>query len=1165
MKKILNSLFLTLPLAGAIVLSSFNNHNRTNNTTVNYTNSELNNYSLGNSNSNFNSVNALQETINNNLNALLENVDVSNNNGLLTYGEILNEAPERYSKINRFNGSLNIDKKLIVDTNIINNKNFDISGDSIDKKISKLSNINLKTSYFDNYSFSEVSTNLNDFVSPVNITKSNEISNTIFSGSNVNYNLKTNKIENQQRMKEIHREYENNIYKEDQTVNDNLYFWYGNGEGFSRWNHNKKIWQIFSSGTLKNKLNKIIDQFGNYKDGGISSISMNGEFGRVEFNVSVLKNTKISKLEFGVDSWIEQKTYWVPQYPSRNPRPVTKYFHMKKVTSIRVTYNNGQTQYFDFLKNSDKNLFNSEATKNGELFSFRDGMSYNGSSINVNYRFTNNIIKKDSKSIYLNEDRVFLEGGTSKNVNLNTFVVTNFKLDKILNFDLSDDNKYSNNGAVWTKPPMLKFKFNDEILSPAYELFSLKKLNVEIDKLLFNPTTDKKIKDSLLNLSQSIFKRTKLFSEYKKQFDDLLNKGQLIPIDTSLTSNEIYKNFEDTSKWNITIPTNVDEWDIYWNVISTYLGSNDIYLEYSTPKNNQLHKAKIWDKNSLTLNEIEMPQVSYTNEQQVIFSNIYATSNNLFSNIVYNVSSFSLDSKYSNFTKNEQSETILYKYLYRKGALNYKNFDISSRNNDNRSIEVPLDKYVSEVVKLNNDFVDITGGEVLRALNKVITTDGKKEVFNEATSIHNSTNILSFSNWIEGLDYFGIPHNKDGFLYYDDDPFRYPTFVRNDSDGIFYTIARINKWNLIGDSASETHGEFSQEFVDKLRNNKDIFELKVPLEQNDQGYFLIKCKSNVTTSRISSTKDLESWNPNFNVGNKIIEDIRNPLNIFNTTENATIIKKFLSDVNNYNSETIINDFTDENNNEFQKIQTLYSLDTNKTFNLKLNYFGGTFTQDYKQYETGDNNDGYYGRDGNIPTLEYDFLKKVFKSDWNKSNYDTGEGRIVSRNEIHSDTPPQKKYEYILNPKYKIEIKEDYSYFSEYNIKYDAYLTDANGSTFSYEINIVELISMFKNEYENHHNESFKKEYSEEKDNFDKYISEKLNKTSVMQKPNKPVPDTQLSNRKELNTGALVGGVSSGILIIIITLLVFLFWRSNKKRRMLFGDVDVEKKDSKGDK
>lgn len=1090
MKKILNSLFLTLPLAGAAIVPSLNIYKQQIISSKVLEN--INHSSLFSNNVGYNIENELKNNL---------------TNGNSGFQKILDDNEK--SKI--------FDYKF--------NSNFDatITSNVLDETLAKMS-FNRKIINFNNFSY----INQKDSIIKDNISISFDFNNLGFKKRNVNIKYDDIKpfisVENINRNKVIN----NGFYTLEQYDFD-LFTNYNSSSqkgDFILFSNEEKIEKLFTKKILFPGQVTFRDYM------SIPVVFDGKQYNNVSSMISDIGIDVIDRITIGGISF---SPYSLP----------------KKL------YGTGYTTAGQWVLRPASNGYTEKVWVPGRYTSkyYIDDNSYSSGWVH-NYEIT--LKQKYNEKLSLLPKISIIDSKENKNSYVN--VITSSNVSKMLKIDLEKSNKYSNNGSVWTEKPKLKFSLNEELLIPAYELFKLKELHNYIEDILTsnNNLSNREIK-SLRNLDISIMNRSDTYSNFNKQLNDLLTNGKDIPYKPNEKKLEIYDIYESIDGYGVVVSDNINEWDEQWNVIVSTFENNDIVANYLTPDSKNVKSIKIWSKESKKFNDIFAVNNPNGNENYIYIRDLISQNNASWKS--NSISQVKFNTGFDNVKINSNG-FFCYDFLYRENAKNYQLFDIETRKLDSRSIQIPTNKYASEVVLADNNFVDASGGEILQALNNVIKTDSNRKVFSQVSTINDDTNITRFSNWNDGLDYFGIPHLKNGR------PFNergYPSFSRNNSDGIFYVIAKIDNWKLDGDKVNNfASGDFSKKFVDSLRSNKDIFELDLFNNSGNQGFFLIKVKSNLTTTNINPINDLETWNPNFTDSSKIRDDIRNPLNIFNTDLNNINLLNFFKDKNNLNLSTISETKEIDDGTKIETtIKETYSIDRNKNFTLLLDSFGGIFTQDYYLYEEGLNDDNY--QRGEIPSLEQDFLKKVFYSFWN--NHDGDIGKIVYRYEDGSTSPYEKRYKYALKDEYDLYIKENDSYYSEYTKEYSAYIKNKGKNSFSLDIKIGEIINMYEDQYSENNNELLKNEWLRKKDDTQEYI--KKNFTSVRKEvQNKNDGNSQTNSGKQIsnvNTGALVGGVSSGILILIITLLLFLFWRSNKKRRMLFGDVDVEKKDSKGDK
>lgn len=1090
MKKILNSLFLTLPLASAVVLPNLNIHQQTIGLSK-LLNDKVDKPSFI-SDVGYNIENELKNNLDDNYSEFKKTLDNNEKEKMFNYKFKSNfDAPDMSNTLNESLATMNLNTKFIN----FNNFSYVAEKDSIVKDNISLSfdinNLGFKKRNI-NIKYDEIK----PFISIQNINRNNIINNAFYTLEQYNFDLFTNYNSSSS---EGDFELFSNEEKIDQLFTKNISF---PGQATGR---DYMTIPVVFDGLQYNNINSMINDIG---IDNIDKITIGG----ISFSPYSLP-----KRLFGTGYTTGGQWVFRPG-PSGYPEKVWVPGHYI-------------SEYY-----IDNNHYSSGWVHKYEIV----------------------LKEKYIEKLSLLPKVDILDNVKIENTYIN--VVSSSNVSKMLKIDLDDANKYSNDGFVWTQKPKIKFSFNEELLVPAYELFKLKELYNHIENILYenNNLSSREIK-SLRNLEVSIANRSDTYLNFSKQLNDLFSIGKEIPYRPNEKKLEIYENYESVDGYGVVVSDNINEWDEQWNVIVSTFKNYDIVANYLTPDSKNVKSIKIWSKDDKKFNDIFAVNNPNGNENYIYIVDLISQNNASWKS--NSISQVKYDARFENIKINNNG-IFCYDFLYRENAKNYQSFDIETRKLDSRSIQIPINKYASEVVLADNNLVDASGGEILHALNNVIKTDSDKKIFSQVSTINDDTNISRFSNWNDGLDYFGIPHLRNGRPFNEKG---YPSFSRNNSDGIFYVIAKIDNWKLDGDKGNNfASGDFSKKFVDSLRSNKDIFELNLFNNSGNQGFFLIKVKSNKTTTNINPINDLETWDPNFIDASTIKSDMRNPLNIFNTDLNNANLLNFFKNKNNLNLLIKRESKEIDNGTKIETtIEETYSIDRDRNFTLLLDNFGGTFTQDYYLYEEGLNDDNY--QRGDIPSLEQDFLKKVFYSYWN--NHDGDIGKIVYRYEDGSVSPYEKRYKYVLNKEYDLYVKENGSYYSEYTKEYNAYIKNKDKNNFSLDIKIGDIIDMYEKQYSENSNDLLKNEWLSKGDSVDKYIKNNFNsikkEIEIINNGNSGISNN--SQASKINTGALVGGVTSGILVLIIVILIFLFWRSNKKRKLLFGDVDNEKNDSKGDK
>lgn len=1162
MKKILTKFFGISIVAGASIITPFTMN-------VNQSN-ELN-----------------IKNVKTNSNSIINNIDV----GYDIESELANNLNIKYTKTlksetnNKKVGLLNYEvdgiksnnqKNKIINIELQNKSNYYIknasfSNETIEEAISKNvhSVLNIKSwsdfgaedIQFNSSSQSNSTRNFKNYFGIQNI-KQTSYKNSFYQLSNYSYDykLKNFALENQYLIgkKQLNfnlidvwnKEFTSENYFLDQDGDHYLWDQGPKGKASVRYRSNQ-------NSNLITNLNNIIKFFGSYSNFKATKIKFNDyvreqkyvpirnghawqfqltfsnlKNGYFELDLSKLKNKTIKSIDFFVHFWrVGTDVY------SRVDRFDILYDGETTPQYIEVPWN---PNYDGFSRGQEWGLYSKNDLKN----------RFN------NFKFSYQIEQSEKITSYV-EYLSLIPNSILRNEefnNINEFkVVNNIDAFKLLKINLNLNNTYSNNGSVWSKAPELSFGVNEDLLVPAYELYKLKELHNTIQDDLAKNTLTKQQRISLNNLYISLQNRTDTYKNFKQKYDDLFSTGKNIPYDSNTNYISLYNEYVSNDGYGVEISSDINNWDEQWNIITSLFKSNDIYMNYSTPNSTEIKSAKIWDKKTKKFNPITATSNENRNENFIKLSSMEVK--NGLSSSLYNPSEIKYDTTYTNITKGNNGQ-LIYNFLYRQSAKNYQNFDITTRSIDSRSIQLPFDKYASEVVKSDNDFVDPTGGEVLKALNSVIKSDVDTEVFSQASTINDDTNINRFTNWNDALDYFGIPHTESGRVY---DELGRPSFSRNDSDGIFYTLAKINGWKLDEDTDNSiASGNFSQKFVQSLRTNKDIYELDLFNKTGNQGWFLVKVKSNKTTTSINPINDLESWNPTYTDTNSISTDIRNPLNIFNTSTNNQNIINFFKNTNNLSlktEQTVID--SEDGYRSIITTTNTYSIDKNKEFELKLDKFGGTFTHDYWAYENGMTNDGY--EMGEHPTLEQDFLKKVFNSYWNESV--DNDGKIVYRYEIKSPIGNQKKYTYVLKDQYQLNLEEDMSYYSKYIVKYDAYITNkSKTSEFNLNTTIGNIIDMFEKQYSNNSNEALKNEWSANKQKINEYIEKNLNSTTTKTEI-KPQQEP-VTNSASKNITPVALGISVPILLLVIGAMIAYIVYSKIRQKKYFDSFNEEPKNNK---
>lgn len=714
-----------------------------------------------------------------------------------------------------------------------------------------------------------------------------------------------------------------------------------------------------------------------------------------------------------------------------------------------------------------------------------------------------------SEELLLNPNTIIKNDEIEK---INTIkVITDFQYNNLIKINLNDSNKLNDNGNVWTKAPNLNFDFNDEYFLPAKELFNLKNLVININNFLINENLTENQKKNLNNLKFNILQLNDSYQNFYNEYLEILNNKKDINLSLSPTLDIYIKYFKYQPN-----AKNFDLWDQDYLILSTILNNSIIKVHYLTPESKKVKEQIIWNKSNFI--PIVATNSLDRNSNFINLLNLTFDSNNETKIINFSDGTIKYDKKFDNvYLKNK---TLFYKFYYRNNAKNYSDLNINTRNKDYRSIELPLNLYLDEFIDDNYNFIESYKNSILNALNQTINTTNKVKIFDNIFSINDKKIIQNFEDWNDALNYFGIAENNLNSL-------------KNNSTGIFYLIASVKNWKFCNDISENTFGDYGSSFIENLNKNKDIYPLKTNIKNNN-GYFLIKAKSNKRTTLINLFGDKEKWKCNFKEADTIWDDIRNPLTIFNTLENQENIKNFFQDKNNLKEQTIVNKELLEKEKRIKITTTkTYSIDNNKVISLNLNDgLTGTFLSN-KIKNKIENYD-----------LNQDFLEKIYNSIYNFTNPKTQKGEIVN---FINDLEP--KYE--LNPRYQLTISSNYLYINN-KILYSAKITNNNSDNFNYQITVENLKKIFDIQYKNN-SSTLSDEYLKLLNELDNNIKSLSKKEIQYQNIELPITSNNIPNKNNLSVNVIIAVSICSIFLTFLSFIVVwqIIYKKQKNKKIIY--------------
>lgn len=360
---------------------------------------------------------------------------------------------------------------------------------------------------------------------------------------------------------------------------------------------------------------------------------------------------------------------------------------------------------------------------------------------------------------------------------------------------------------------ILKPKLNKEIIHHSYFVSSIKDnypiaslyINTFIKELIFE---QKNIIDLNYDLNVSLIARlsSKNLNNNMNQVSTIIPKINFDYFNFKIN----YPNFKD-----INDPKFIYALKKFEDEIKKFVSQEEIYLTMSNGK--QTQKVLV-NKSSLSY-ETEILIDALKNKQEIYIEEIST-------NAGY---SFDLQTVFDNSIKNPlvtfKNNKIYFNFVCRPNALNIQNFQaFNSRLKMNQKV------YASQLIDDNNMLLNKDW--VLNQLNMNFIINSKNNLFD---SIYNLNELFNgqFININKVAKEIGLNYENNLF----------ETQVDN-LKGNIYFIAKIKNWKFSNDLSSDTiQGDFNISFKEKLKQNKDIYELVSQNYSDGNGYFLVRMKT----------------------------------------------------------------------------------------------------------------------------------------------------------------------------------------------------------------------------------------------------------------------------------------------------------------------------------
>lgn len=455
-------------------------------------------------------------------------------------------------------------------------------------------------------------------------------------------------------------------------------------------------------------------------------------------------------------------------------------------------------------------------------------------------------------------------------------------------------------------------------------------LSINLPYLENNPNNESGIwnkEDLIKNNYESIFKFSddlkllKFISDYIKSNNgkEFINDNEMNNFQDRLIKSKIIKQKNDNQKYSI------NELSLLYERIIGWFKNNEIIANISID-GSEGKDYIIWNGNSL-LNEYD-------------FFNIHSNKNTL------NIKINHIENKLKSFDSKVISGFLKTSDVFGEYTLNYRNDftenNINVENSFDKCIPIELDTNVEDILMndgQNVSFVKTADNYLALKIKENLNKKIGNNLFNSIEAFDYSKN--TFYNIDDVLKDFNIFENKELINH---NP--------SNNNGIFYVVATIPKWNTI-DSVNNFNGDFRIEdkirFINNInKNSLNIKEFIVNDEQDTNGYFLIKLRTNKTNYTKNFNDYLNILN-NFNIMFKINYIEKNNNDFFTNDQS----KKFHSiEISNT---TEINGITHDNiDGSFieKEVWTEIKKDPNNIFN----YLDFIFNELNIEYENEINNE-----------------------------------------------------------------------------------------------------------------------------------------------------------------------------------------------------------------
>ncbi|MGL5640043.1 MAG: hypothetical protein ACRDCD_00055, partial [Mycoplasmoidaceae bacterium] len=351
-------------------------------------------------------------------------------------------------------------------------------------------------------------------------------------------------------------------------------------------------------------------------------------------------------------------------------------------------------------------------------------------------------------------------------------------------------------------------------------------LSINLPQMEQNPNNASGIwnkNDLIKNNYGTIFKFSddlkllKFISEYSKSNNDNFfnHKNELKSLEKKLIQSKIIKQKNNNESYS------VDEINLLYERIIGWFKNNEIIANISI-NGSEGKDYVIWNGNSF-LNEYD-------------FLNVNSNKNTL--NIKVNY----IENKLKSFESKVLAGNSKTSDVFGEYKINYRNDfsekDIEIKNSFNKCIPIKLDANVEDIlIHDGQNVIFVNNNDLANFINDILNQEIEKDLFKNIELFDYLKH--TFYNIDEVLRNFNIYENRKTINH-----------KPNNDDGIFYVVATIPKWNTI-DTVNNYNGNFNiQDKINFIKNvNKNsinIMELVSNNEEDTNGYFLLKIRTNKT-------------------------------------------------------------------------------------------------------------------------------------------------------------------------------------------------------------------------------------------------------------------------------------------------------------------------------